>query len=169
MNAHWWNLQAAIFTWRSFCSCVKQKICEPTMLAQDCRVNTVRMKGSVSPCRCTMDAIWITGSLSASGKIPVSGMRCRQWDSVFAFYRPMGWEHKRPTNQYLSFRRTRCQSWEPGAAQSSATLPLQGGLSSLSSPRPPRTDTRRPAGANAAAVQSWLTRGIWTINRFFVN
>lgn len=40
------------------------------MLAQDWRVNTVRMKGSVSPCRCTMEAIWITGSLSASGKIP---------------------------------------------------------------------------------------------------
>lgn len=51
-------------------SCVKHKICEPTILAQDWRVNTVRMKGSVSPCRCTMEAIWITGSLSASGKIP---------------------------------------------------------------------------------------------------
>lgn len=73
MNAHSWNIQTAVGTWRSFCSCVKQNICEPTMLAQDCRVNTVRMKGSVSPCRCTMDAIWITGSLSASGKIPVAG------------------------------------------------------------------------------------------------
>lgn len=40
------------------------------MLAQDCRVKTVRMKGSVSPWRCTIDAIWITGSLSGSGKIP---------------------------------------------------------------------------------------------------
>lgn len=40
------------------------------MLAQDWRVKTVRMKGSVSPCCCTMEAIWITGSLSASGKIP---------------------------------------------------------------------------------------------------
>lgn len=75
MNAHSWNIQTADGTCRSFCSCVKQNIWEPTMLAQDCRVNTVRMKGSVSPCRCTMDAIWITGSLSASGKIPVAG-----WD-----------------------------------------------------------------------------------------
>lgn len=73
MNAHSRNLQTAVGTCRSFCSWVKQNIWEPTMLAQDCSVNTVRMKGSVSPCRCTMDAIWITGSLSASGKIPVAG------------------------------------------------------------------------------------------------
>lgn len=53
------------------------------MLAQDWRVKTVRMKGSVSPCRCTMDAIWITGSFSASGKIP--GKRQLTAGSNFAF------------------------------------------------------------------------------------
>lgn len=55
------------------------------MLAQDWRVNTVRMKGSVSPCRCTMEAIWITGSLSASGKIPekaTSNTRRLSWLSI---------------------------------------------------------------------------------------
>lgn len=60
----------SVYTCSSRFSCVKHNICEPTMLAQDWRVNTVRIKGSVSPCRCTIDAIWITGSLSASGKIP---------------------------------------------------------------------------------------------------
>lgn len=62
--------EASVYTCSSCFSCVKHNIWEPTMLAQDWRVNTVRMKGSVSPCRCTIDAIWITGSLSASGKIP---------------------------------------------------------------------------------------------------
>lgn len=59
-------------TCRSCFSCVKHNIWEPTMLAQDWRVNTVLMNGSFSPWRCTIDAIWITGSLSASGKIPGS-------------------------------------------------------------------------------------------------
>lgn len=151
MNAHSWNIQTAVGTCRSFCSCAKQNIWEPTMLAQDCRVNTVRMKGSVSPCRCTMDAIWITGSLSASGKIPVAGRdpdgeTLRLLFSAKATRSQRDTARRRLTNHHLSFRRTRCQSSAPGAVRSSATRPLQDDLSSLSSPRPPRTDTRKPAG-----------------------
>ena len=63
-------IKSGRFTCSSCFSCVKHNIWEPTMLAQDWRVNTVRMKGSESPWRWTIDAIWITGSLSASGKIP---------------------------------------------------------------------------------------------------
>lgn len=76
-------LLTPVCTCSSRFSCVKHNIWEPTMLAQDWRVNTVRMKGSVSPCRCTIDAIWITGSLSASGKIP--GKRRLTSGSNFAF------------------------------------------------------------------------------------
>lgn len=69
---HFTALSVHVYTCSNFVSCVKHSIWEPTMLAQDCRVKTVRMKGSVSPWRCTIDAIWITGSLSGSGKIPGS-------------------------------------------------------------------------------------------------
>jgi hypothetical protein len=43
----------------------------PTMCEQVLRVKTLRMKGCSSPCRVTMLAIWMTGSISASGKIPL--------------------------------------------------------------------------------------------------
>ena len=43
---------------------------EPMTGAQERRVNTLRMNGSLSPCLMTMLAICITGSLSGSGKTP---------------------------------------------------------------------------------------------------
>lgn len=77
-------------------SCVKHNIWEPTMLAQDWRVNTVRIKGSVSPCRCTMEAIWITGSFSASGKIPEKRRLTEGSNFAFAFHE---WKQNKQINR----------------------------------------------------------------------
>ena len=52
------------------CSRGKERTCEPTTGAQVLSVKTLRKNGSLSPWRITMLAIWITGSLSASGKMP---------------------------------------------------------------------------------------------------
>lgn len=129
-------------------SCVKHNIWEPTMLAQDWRVNTVRIKGSVSPCRCTMEAIWITGSFSASGKIPEKKKRRLTEGSNFAFAFHQWKQNKQikrmppvtvcvlcHTNAidkeklaHLFFLHTQCQSWGLGAVRSFASLPLQGDL-----------------------------------------
>lgn len=59
-----------LLTWSSFLSSSKERTWEPIIGAQFLRVNTFRMKGSFSPCRITMFAIWMTGSISGLGNIP---------------------------------------------------------------------------------------------------
>ena len=49
----------------------KQITSEPAMLAHVSSVNTLRTNGLFCPCTCTMLAIWITGSFSGSGNIPL--------------------------------------------------------------------------------------------------
>ncbi len=48
----------------------KGSTCEPTIDAHVFKVKTFRINGSFSPCLITMLAIWMTGSLSGSGKTP---------------------------------------------------------------------------------------------------
>ena len=57
-------------TFSKSCSLWKDSTWEPTTGAQVLSVNTLRIKGSGSPCLITMLAIWITGSFSASGNTP---------------------------------------------------------------------------------------------------
>ncbi|KAH3665690.1 hypothetical protein OGAPHI_003878 [Ogataea philodendri] len=47
-----------------------ENVSEPTIGAHDFTVNTLRTNGKDSPAVATTLAIWITGSCSASGKIP---------------------------------------------------------------------------------------------------
>ena len=57
-------------TFKSSPSFLYDNTCDPTTGEHELSVKTFLMKGSCSPCFCTMLAIWMTGSLSASGNIP---------------------------------------------------------------------------------------------------
>lgn len=52
-------------------SSLNSSTCDPTICAQVLSVKTFLMKGLFSPCLVTIDAIWMTGSICASGKMPL--------------------------------------------------------------------------------------------------
>lgn len=66
----WQTPHRLCFTCNILASDLWQMTCEPTTGAQVLSVKTFLMNGSCSPCLITMLAIWMTGSLSASGKTP---------------------------------------------------------------------------------------------------
>ena len=66
-------------------SLLNDKTWDPTIGAQVLRVKTLRINGSLSPCRITMLQSWITESLLASGKTPVENKTNNLREFVHSF------------------------------------------------------------------------------------